>query len=258
MFRTLDDLKGKNDKDKKDDKKNSKKQTESYIGGEKSGLAVENPDDIHGVLQKAEENSRKMKDEMTRDQPKDKPEHNCKITLYRNGFTIDDGQFRDYNDPANKKFMAELNKGVVPEELRAKYPKGLKVGLADHRKEEYELPPPPKYVAFSGAGTSLGGTTNTPMEVPESIIDTKAQPPKIDHNKPKTKILIRLYNGKNEEVEVNLNTKVSELFTYVWQLTSNAGEFELIAGFPPKSLTNVNQTIEEAGLEDSKVIQKLL
>jgi len=36
------------------------------------------------------------------------------------------------------------------------------------------------------------------------------------------------------------------------------GEFQLIAGFPPKPLTDVNQTVEEAGLEDSKITQKLL
>ena len=51
-------------------------------------------------------NSQKLKSES-----REKPENNCKVTLYRNGFTVDDGQFRDYNDPANKKFMAELNKG---------------------------------------------------------------------------------------------------------------------------------------------------
>lgn len=36
---------------------------------------------------------------------------NCKITLYQNGFQVDDGPFRDYNEPESKKFMAELNKG---------------------------------------------------------------------------------------------------------------------------------------------------
>jgi len=36
------------------------------------------------------------------------------------------------------------------------------------------------------------------------------------------------------------------------------GEFQLIAGFPPKPLLDVSQTVEEAGLEDSKVTQKLL
>ena len=34
-------------------KKGKGKNTESYTGGEKSGMAVENPDDIEGVIAKA-------------------------------------------------------------------------------------------------------------------------------------------------------------------------------------------------------------
>lgn len=33
---------------------------------------------------------------------KDKNGNVVKITLYENGFTIDDGEFNDYNDPKNK------------------------------------------------------------------------------------------------------------------------------------------------------------
>ena len=39
-----------------------KKKNTSYTGGEKSGMAVENPDDIEGVIKKARENSEKNKD----------------------------------------------------------------------------------------------------------------------------------------------------------------------------------------------------
>lgn len=35
------------------DKGKDGKKTESYTGGEKSGMAVENPDDIEGVIKKA-------------------------------------------------------------------------------------------------------------------------------------------------------------------------------------------------------------
>ena len=38
-----------------------KKTTESYTGGEKSGMAVENPDDIDGVINQAKANSEKRK-----------------------------------------------------------------------------------------------------------------------------------------------------------------------------------------------------
>ena len=45
MFKTLDDLKNPNDKDK------NKKTTNSYAGGDKSGLAIENPEDKKMVQQ---------------------------------------------------------------------------------------------------------------------------------------------------------------------------------------------------------------
>ena len=47
MFKTLDDLK-KGDKDKK-----GGKNYEAYAGGEKSGMAVEHPDEINNIVEKA-------------------------------------------------------------------------------------------------------------------------------------------------------------------------------------------------------------
>ena len=71
MFKTLDDYKSK-------ESKADKKTTESYAGGEKSGMAVENPDDIMGVINKAKENSEKNKDRSQ----EDKPDIEVRITLY--------------------------------------------------------------------------------------------------------------------------------------------------------------------------------
>lgn len=80
-----------------------------------------------------------------------------KITLYQNGFTIDDGTFRDYNAPENKEFMKELNEGYVPKELQNQTKgKGVNVSLEDRRKDVYRPPTPPKYVAYSGSGMSMG------------------------------------------------------------------------------------------------------
>jgi SEP domain len=36
------------------------------------------------------------------------------ITMYRNGFMIDDGPFRDLNAPENQAFIRALEQGVVP------------------------------------------------------------------------------------------------------------------------------------------------
>jgi UBX domain-containing protein 1 len=246
MFRTLDDLKGK-DKNKKDD---GKKKTESYTGGEKSGLAVEsNPAD--DIIKRAKEDSKEVSGG-----PGGKPETNCKITLYANGFTMNDGPFRKFDDPVNQQFIASLKDGRVPEELRGKYKEGLNVGLDDRTSEEYKEPPPPKYVEYSGQGTSLGGgPQSTALQRDHNAV---VEAIKIDKSKPITRIIIRLHDGKTQETEVNLDTRVSAIFDYVWSLAPVDGEFQLIAGFPPKPLTDVNQTVEEAGLEDSKITQKLL
>ena len=73
MFRSLEDI-------RKEEKKGGgdKKTTESYTGGEKSGMAVENPDDIDGVIKQAKENSEKNREQ----DGKDKPDVEVRITLY--------------------------------------------------------------------------------------------------------------------------------------------------------------------------------
>ena len=37
------------------------------------------------------------------------------ITMYRNGFTVDDGPLRDLTSPENRSFLASLERGQAPE-----------------------------------------------------------------------------------------------------------------------------------------------
>ena len=85
-------------------------------------MNVENPDD------NSNNNMRKNNKE-DYDKTKDK----IKLTVYRNGFIIDDGQFRDLNLPENKKFMSEVDKGIIPEELVMKGYKELGIFLEDKK-----------------------------------------------------------------------------------------------------------------------------
>ena len=163
-----------------DDKKN-KKNTESYTGGEKSGMAVENPDDIEGVIKKAKENSEKNKERPS----EDRPDTEVRITLYQNGFTVDGGPFREYDTPENKEFMKELNEGYVPKELREIYNKKIGVALEDRRQEKFRPPTPPKYVAYSGAGQSLAEVAGVGGAVNKDTQDGK---PVVNESAPKTTI----------------------------------------------------------------------
>jgi len=46
------------------------------------------------------------------------------------------------------------------------------------RSEEYKEPPPPKYIAYSGQGTSLGGEAPLSSAF-EAEHNVKAEPPKV-------------------------------------------------------------------------------
>jgi hypothetical protein len=74
-------------------------------------------------------NVRKNQNKEQFDQIKDK----IKLTIYRNGFCIDDGAFRDLSLPENKKFMSEIEKNLIPEELVQKGYKELGIALDDKR-----------------------------------------------------------------------------------------------------------------------------
>lgn len=61
--------------------------------------------------------------------------------------------------------MKELNTGKIPKKLREKYPTGgLSVSLNDKTSEKYTPPPPPAYIAFSGAGTTLSDPKKPPAK----------------------------------------------------------------------------------------------
>eukprot|EP00968_Pinguiococcus_pyrenoidosus_P016987 scaffold1655_cov247-Pinguiococcus_pyrenoidosus.AAC.19 len=99
-----------------------------------------------------------------------------RITMYRNGFTVDDGPFRAIDDPANRPFLADLGgahgpvsgmtrqeRGFIPRELTPEGPRRdnavprVDVELSDKRGEDYVPPPAPAYTAFAGAGNAIGG-----------------------------------------------------------------------------------------------------
>ena len=192
---------------KKEEDKNAKKKNTSYTGGEKSGMAVENPDDIDAIIAKAREGGKDHASSGKGGPPKSE----IKITLYSNGFIVDGGDFRPYNTEENKQFMKELNEGYVPNEIRDKYKGGVSVGLEDRRKDEFIPPPPPKYTAYSGEGMSIGGVAGVGLAVNKSAGGL----PPVDESKPKTTIQIRFHNGERASITINLDRTVGDIHEYV-------------------------------------------
>ncbi|CAD8073851.1 unnamed protein product [Paramecium sonneborni] len=247
MFKTLDDLK-KGDKEEK-----QKKTSNSYAGGEKSGLSVENPDGYDELINKAKQGGSKP------DTDED-PKEWCKITLWNNGFQINDGEFKDINDPENKKFISELKQGNVPTALRQKYHKGLSVKLEDRTQEKFVPPPPPKYVEFSGSGVSLGQQQFVQQQQQVKVDLSKQGQIQINPNQPTTNILVRLSTGSTITLTVNTTTRVTAIQQHLLRMMNlpPQKQIQLISGFPPKPISNMNQTVEEADLCDSQITQTVI
>lgn len=107
----------------KNKEERQKKQDEFFIGGLDgrgggSGLAVLGPPDKKDAKEKAsvlDDIVAKASSEGENGSSSDSDSSNRrKITLYKNGFTVDDGQFRDLEAPESQAFLSSLLRGEVP------------------------------------------------------------------------------------------------------------------------------------------------
>jgi len=127
-------------------------------------------------------------------------------------------------------------------------------GLYKNRSEEYApKKEEPKIIPFAGSATKMGDAKSVGLGMKE------LPPPKVDPKKELTKVNIRLHNGKTINLEVNVDMKVQEIYDYVGKIAPVKGKFNFVeAGFPPKVISNLAQTVGQANLKSSTIIQKLI
>lgn len=202
------------------------------------------------------------------------------VTMYRSGFTVDNGPYRRLDDPANAEFLTSLARGLVPRELSQEAAENggqgeVMVGLVDRRGEEYDPErhaqrgesrgrgggEAPGFQSFSGEGQSLGASSggaaasSTGGVIDPTSAENSVNPPQVDSSRPSTSIAIRLLNGKRLVVKINLDSPVSALGQHIG---TQAGEdrYVLTAGYPPAVIEDLGKTVEEAGLKGAQVVLK--
>jgi len=205
------------------------------------------------------------------------------ITMYRSGFTVDNGPYRRLEDPSNAEFLGSLARGLIPRELREDAEESgggeVMVGLVDKRGEEYDEDRHGQqqqrgggggfggvggggdgFQSFSGEGQSLVDSSSAAAATAPSggVIDpntTTSPPPALDESKPSTSIAIRLLNGKRLVVKINLDSPVLELGQHIG---SQAGgeSYVLTSGYPPAVIEDLSVSVEEAGLKGAQVVLK--
>ena len=70
----------------------------------------------------------------------DKTKNKIKLVVYKNGFILNSGKFRDRSIPENNRFMQEVEKGNIPHEIVEKGITDLGI-LLINRKNEIYYPP---------------------------------------------------------------------------------------------------------------------
>ncbi|CEL99839.1 unnamed protein product [Vitrella brassicaformis CCMP3155] len=113
---------------------------------------------------------------------------------------------------------------------------------------------------FTGGGHTLSEPSHAPPpHAPNTAKDHDYSPP-IDTDKPTTKVTLRLHTGDQVKLTFNNAMPVKELYAAAAK-ASNIGvaSFRLFssAAFPPKPLDDHAQSLEEAGVMECLVTQKL-
>jgi UBX domain-containing protein 1 len=181
------------------------------------------------------------------------------LTFFANGFTVDDGPLRTFDDPANAAFLNDIKRGFVPREMEEPGIGNVSINLVDNKGENY-LPPKPELVPFAGGGTRLGSASSAPppaatFAAPDG--SAAAAVVTVDPALPVASIQVRLSDGTRIVVRLNDNHTVQNLRDFVTASRPGVTSFSLATTFPRKSLSDPSQTIKEAKLSGAVVVQTL-
>jgi len=181
--------------------------------------------------------------------PQQPTEHT--ITFWQNGFTVDDGPLRTREDPESEAFLAAVNRGQMPAEFMGDDGQAEgDVHIVDRSGEPY-TPPPVTLKPFSGEGRTMrdaseaGAAAAAPTDAAELVLDDGA---------PTTTLQVRLADGSRKVLKANKTHTVLQLQQHIATFTPGLA-FSLRAGFPPKKLTEMDKTLEEAGLLNEAITQ---
>ena len=167
-------------------------------------------------------------------------EVHVKITVWSNGFSIDDSDLLPADTPEHAQFLSEIQARKVPKlvvtKLRAegKDPTRLDVVLTlqNNKEKEYKK----EFKAFSGGGRSLGGPS--PVAAAPSAVASDAcplpPPAVVDEAKPATSIQFCLSDGQRVPAKFNLDHTVGDVVNFVRHSKPNHAPFTLRINFPRK------------------------
>jgi UBX domain-containing protein 1 len=240
-----------------------------FAGGEKSGLAVQNPDDIkQKILEKARrtklpsDESKPRKSFFTGtartlggddtpshvipDVNEGRPKHPQRVRrtlhFWSDGFSVDDGDLYRSDDPQNADILEGIRQGRAPLSIMNVRPDQE----VDVEVEQHDGPKPkPKYKPFSGRGQRLGSPTPALSRIPQPDVAAPAAEvaePKldVDESQPTITLQIRLGDGTRLTSRFNTSHTIGDVYSFVTAASpaSRVRPWVLMTTFPSRELND--------------------
>ncbi|KKY24162.1 putative cdc48-dependent protein degradation adaptor protein [Phaeomoniella chlamydospora] len=260
-----------------DDSDDDEVKQDFFTGGEKSGLAVHNPDDLKKkIIEKARRAERKPQDE-----PKPRPSNFTGtartlggddtpssvieppqpipgmqrpprveriLHFWSDGFSIDDGELYRSDDPHNRRILEGIRQGSAPLSIMNVLP-GQDVDVEIQQHEGPYVKPKQKYKPFEGQGQRLGSPTPgvaapsssaAPAVQPSSSAESGPPKVEIDESQPAVTLQVRLGDGTRLTSRFNTTHTIGDVYSFVSAASSSSADrsWVLATTFPSKDLTD--------------------
>lgn len=224
-----------------------------------TGYRLGETNDDHVAIPSAAGGSRKKHDECD----------TVTVRVYRQGFTVDDGDLRPYEDPRNREFFESITHNEIPAELRKQGRTMVHVNVEDHLSEDF-VKRTPRFKAFQGSGNTLGSPAPPTTDEASAPMPAASGNPAEDEAKassdlnvaqdqPTTMISVRLANGGRLSGRFNLTHTVQDIRQFISTARPeySGRNFTLLTTFPNKELANPADTIAQAGLQNAAILQRM-
>ncbi|THH32695.1 hypothetical protein EUX98_g1546 [Antrodiella citrinella] len=214
------------------------------------------------------------------------------LTFWSDGFSVEDGPLMRYDDPVNEQILAEINSGRAPPHILNVLPgQPVELRVVKRLGDAYT---PSKFAssssaaqAFQGSGNRLGSPVPTFASGSSSAAVASASMPgsfpasgriagssasaaparepenigarfEVDQMLPTTSVQIRLADGTRMVCRMNLTHTVQDLRNFInaSRPENNQRPYTIGTTFPNRTLEDTTQSIQEAGLVNSVIVQR--
>lgn len=171
------------------------------------------------------------------------------LHIWQNGFSIDDGDLRRFDDPANQADLQMIRSGRAPLHLmNVQHDQAVDVKLEQH--DTPYAPLPKKYKPFGGSGQRLGSpvpgapaaapapTSSAPASTGTAALSTPI--PDVDNSLPTVTIRLQLPDGTRLPARFNTSSTIGDVYEFISRASQDTQSrpWVLATTFPSKEHTD--------------------